>query len=159
MPHSLVQPPMCSVIWSNQPLLRDLLLLCDSLLQPHWSLACSFAHALASNHLPHLSPQPPKIYPHPHLIHCFHSQAGRSNVDLVGGGGRGGPEPWDPRAWEHNLLVNNDNSSNNNNNGIYNNNTNGQCCICTFMGQRPQKNVFLYPGKQHNVGLTACLWT
>ena len=86
MPHSLVQPPMCSVIWSNQPLLRDLRLLCDSLFQPHWSLACSSAHALASNHLPHLRPQPSKIYPHPHLIQYFHSQAGRSNVDLVGGG-------------------------------------------------------------------------
>lgn len=57
----------------------------------------------------------------------------------LGEWGGGGPEPWDPRTWEHDLLVNNDNSSNNNNNDIYNNNNNGQCCICTFMGQRPQK--------------------
>ena len=57
----------------------------------------------------------------------------------LGEGEGGGPEPCDPRTWEHDLLVNNDNSSNNNNNDIYNNNTNGQCCICTFMGQRPQK--------------------
>ena len=89
MPHSLVQPPMSSVIWSNQPLLHDLLLLCDSLFQPHWSLACSFAHALASNHLPHHSPQPPKIYPHPHLIYHFHSQAGRSKTSFQCGSGWG----------------------------------------------------------------------
>lgn len=89
------------------------------------------------------SSQPPtsKIYPHPHLIYHFHSQAGSglpSNVDLVGEG-KGGPEPCDPGLGNRIYLWTMTTVIIANNNDIYNNNTNGQCCICTFMGQRPQK--------------------